>query len=132
MTTMTMTTTTIPVNSNKNKVTMMKQAEDEDEDESTALLAAAADGGRSCFSCGVMKKKVDFPFSLRKIQTECRACLLFRSSGSIEKHEESADPESAAVKYLNECHYQQTQHYHHYHPQQKRPQFVLIHGAEIV
>lgn len=120
----------IPVDStSKNKVTMMDQADDEDEN--TALLAVAVDGGRSCFTCGVMKKRVDFPLSLRKIQTECRACLLLRSSGSIETHEESAGPESAALKYLDQCHYQQQQHYHHYHHQPK-PQFVLIHGAEIV
>jgi hypothetical protein len=122
-----MTTTTVPVDSkssNKRKVAIMNQRENEDE--STALLAAVADGGRSCFSCRVMKKRVDFPRSLRKIQTECRACLSFRSSGSIETHEE----ESAAEKYLNQCHYQQ-QHYHHYNHQPK-PHFVLIHGAEFV
>jgi hypothetical protein len=126
MTTMAMTTGTILVDSNSknNNVTMMNQ---EEEDESTALLAAVADGGRSCFGCRVMKRKVDFPFSIRKIQTECRACLLFRSSGSIETHEKKVDPESAAVKYPKQCYYQQ-QHYHH----QPQPHFVLIHGAEIV
>jgi hypothetical protein len=102
----TMTTTT----------TMMNQAEEEEE--STAPLLAAAADGRSCSMCGVMKKKVDYPFSLlRKIQTECRACLLFRSSGSIETHEESA-----AVTFANQYHYQH----------QQKPHFVLIHGAEIV
>jgi hypothetical protein len=132
MTTMTMITAMISVDSKNDKATMMNQKE---EDESTPLLAAVADGGRSCFTCRVMKKRVDFPRSLRKIQTECRACLLFRSSRSIETHEESADPESAgpesaAVKYLKQCHYQQ-QHYYPYHHQAK-PHFVLIHGAEIV
>jgi hypothetical protein len=39
------------------------------------------------------------------------------------------DRESAAEKYLKQCHYQQQQHYH---PYQQKPQFVLIHGAEIV
>jgi hypothetical protein len=124
MTTMKMATTIISVarRNNKRKATMMNQIEDEDK--STPLLAAVADGGRSCFSCRIMKKRVDFPRSLCKIQTECRACLSFRGSGSIETHEE----ESAAEKYLNECHYQQ-QHYQHYQP---KPHFVLIHGAEIV
>jgi hypothetical protein len=137
----TMMTTTIPVDSkssNKRKMAMMNQPEEE-EDESTALLAAVADGGRSCFTCRVMKKRVDFPRSLRKIQTECRACLSFRSSGSIEtREEESADPESvdsessAAEKYLKQCHYQEQQQKHYHHYQQTKPQFVLIPGAEIV
>jgi hypothetical protein len=121
-----MTTAAIPVDSNSenNQMTMMNQTE---EDKSTALLAAVADGGRSCFTCRVMKKRVDFPRSLRKIQTECRACLLLRSSGSTETHEEKADPELATGKYVKQYHYQQ-QHYHH----QPKPHFVLIHGAEIV
>jgi hypothetical protein len=107
---------------------MMNQPE-EDESNSAPLLAAVADGGRSCFSCRIMKKRVDFPRSLCKIQTECRACLSIRSSGgSIETQEE----ESAAGNYLNECHYQQQEHNHHYHHQQPKPHFVLIHGAEIV
>ena len=109
----------------KNDVTMIQQTE---EDESTARMAAVSDGGRSCITCRVMKKRVDFPRSLRKIQTECRSCLLVRSSGSIETQEEKADPESAAVKYLKESQYQHQHYYHH----QSKPHFVLIHGAELV
>jgi thioredoxin-related protein len=122
---MTITTMVVDSKNKKNEVTMIKQTE---EDESTALMAAVADGGRSCFTCRVMKKRVDFPRSLRKIQTECLSCLLFRSSGSIETQEEKADPESAAVKYLKESQYQQQHYYHH----QPKPHFVLIHGAELV
>jgi hypothetical protein len=130
MTTMTMARTMISVarKNNKRKATMMNQPE-EDESNSAPLLAAVADGGRSCFSCRIMKKRVDFPRSLCKIQTECRACLSIRSSGgSIETQEE----ESAAEKYLNECHYQQQQQYFHHYHHQPKPHFVLIHGAEIV
>jgi hypothetical protein len=97
--------TTIPVDK------MMNETEDE-----SAVTLAGADG-RCCYICGVIKKKVDFPFSLRKIQTECRACLLFQSNGSID----TRDDDSTFVSFQ----YPQ-QHY------QQKPQFVLIHGAEIV
>jgi hypothetical protein len=63
--------------------------------------------GRCCIMCGLYKRKADFPLSIRKIQSECRACLFFRTSGSVNAHE---DDSGAALQ----------------------PQFHLIHGAEIV
>lgn len=127
-----MTTTTIPVDSDNssrsnNKVTMMNQREGEDE--STALLApAAADHGRYRSICGVMKKQrkqVDYlpAFSLRKIH-------LFRSSSSIvsdsiEPHVEKQ--ESSVAETYMKLFREYNQSYPH-----PKPQFVLIHGAEIV
>jgi hypothetical protein len=126
MTTMTTTTTPVGSNSNMNKVTMTNQREEEDE--SAALLAPAAADGRNRSICGVMKKKrkqVDLPaFSLRKIH-------FFRSSSSsivsdsIEPHAEKQES-SVAETYMNLF-----REYNHPH-QHPKPQFVLIHGAEIV
>jgi hypothetical protein len=131
MTTMTMTPTPFPVdNSNSNssysKVTMMNQPE---EDESTALLApvATADHGQKRAICGVMKKK--------KAETPCFSFCkihLFRSSVNttcIETHENTHQKQESSVAETCRNYFRE----HHQPPHQEpKPQFVLIHGAEIV
>lgn len=79
-------------------------------DDISATLVVSDD--RCCSICSIVKRRMDFPLSLRKAPTECRACLQVMHRGSVDSIQVCADD---TISY-----------------QPPQPQFVSYNAAEIV